>query len=77
MTWQQMHDMTRSAYIEGVKAGIKAVKTQRRLSLSGKLDDEDLQWMWEHSEINRELPESTSDTPEVTATKRRRGFLAG
>jgi hypothetical protein len=77
MTWQQMHDMVRTAYIEGIKAGIHATKTQRRLSLSGKLDDEELQFMWEASEANRLLPESLRDTAAETARKRERGFLAG
>ena len=58
MTWDEMHDMVRAAYIEGVKAGIRAVKTQRQLQLTGKITDDELQWMWETSDASRDLPES-------------------
>jgi hypothetical protein len=77
MTWQQMHNMARSAYFEGVLDGIRAVKTQRQLQLTGKITDDELQWMWERSEANRLMPESTEDSPVETARKRERGFLAG
>lgn len=77
MTWQQMHDMARDAYLEGVLSGIRAVKTHRMVQLTGKIGTDELQWMWEASEANRLLPESTKDAPEETARKRQRGFLAG
>lgn len=59
MTWQEMHDMVRAAYLEGVRAG----------HLHAVTDAEELQFMWECSDALRDLPESTTGpTPE-------RGFL--
>jgi hypothetical protein len=53
MTWDEMHDLAKRAYLEGVKDAAEGAV----------FDDETLQFMWECSDACRDLPESTMAHP--------------
>lgn len=54
MTWDEMEELVRKSYLEGVADGMPYSRIQRVIS------DAQLAFMWECSDAARDIPETTA-----------------